>query len=353
MALQAGVQSSKVLILVGAGLTGSIVLRSGRLSELISQLQQLLKGVNDDVHIGSHKLDTAALAAQRHDRIPYTQINLTVDLLNSLMQCDATCCTQIRQLAQEIKELTLSNPVTIFNANSSSNGGLASYLVPAAAVGAMGYCYMWWKGLSFSDVLYVTKHNMASAVANVSGQLDNLSQTLASTRKHLVKKLEILDWKLEEQMETTGLIANDVGEINSKLSNIGFDVDVLQQMLTGLEGKIELLESKQGITSHGIWYLCQFADGFKEGVNSKLGFKDGIDPKLIKDVGAKIFDQSATKYKDNSLKGLQFFSEANESSVTQKSLIGAKKIDDESFLATKSRIHRSRQVGISWALGTS
>lgn len=23
--------------------------------------------------------------------------------------------------------------------------GYASYLVPAAAVGAMGYCYMWWK----------------------------------------------------------------------------------------------------------------------------------------------------------------------------------------------------------------
>ena len=24
-------------------------------------------------------------------------------------------------------------------------GGYASYVVPAAAIGAMGYCYMWWK----------------------------------------------------------------------------------------------------------------------------------------------------------------------------------------------------------------
>jgi len=24
-------------------------------------------------------------------------------------------------------------------------GGLSSYILPAAAVGAMGYCYMWWK----------------------------------------------------------------------------------------------------------------------------------------------------------------------------------------------------------------
>lgn len=82
----------------------------------------------------------------------------------------------------------MTNPVTIFNGDSNSNGmyislvfhkclcttfhnlgtvsnmfifyekqsiiifafsdvGYASYLVPAAAVGAMGYCYMWWKVL--------------------------------------------------------------------------------------------------------------------------------------------------------------------------------------------------------------
>jgi len=27
-------------------------------------------------------------------------------------------------------------------------GNLASYIMPAAAIGAMGYCYMWWKARS-------------------------------------------------------------------------------------------------------------------------------------------------------------------------------------------------------------
>ncbi|XP_071723811.1 uncharacterized protein [Rutidosis leptorrhynchoides] len=321
MALQAGVQTSKVLILVGAGLTGSIVLRSGRLSELISQLQELLKGV-DEVEIGSHKYDTALLLAQ------------------------------IQQLAQEIKELTLSSPVTIFNGNSDSNG-LASYLVPAAAAGAMGYCYMWWKGWSFSDVMYVTKQNMASAVNNVSTQLDNLSETLASTKKHLAKRLESLDWKLEEQKETTRLISNDVSEMNSNLSHIGYDVDTIHQMLCGLEGKIELLESKQDITNKGLWYLCQSARGFKDGVDPKIRVK-GLDLKLLEDVAK----QSAVKYKeDNSLKGLQFLAETKESAVLEKSMICAKKSDVKKLPTTdlppiKSRIHRSHHVGISWALGT-
>ncbi|GKV30771.1 hypothetical protein SLEP1_g39551 [Rubroshorea leprosula] len=84
-------QSPKVLILLGAGLTGSIVLKNGRLSELIAQLQDLLKDV-DKVEFLPYKYDHSLLAAQ------------------------------IRQLAQEIKELSMSNPVTILNRNSDSSG---------------------------------------------------------------------------------------------------------------------------------------------------------------------------------------------------------------------------------------
>ncbi|XVF21068.1 hypothetical protein REPUB_Repub12eG0058600 [Reevesia pubescens] len=204
MALQAGVQTSKVLILMGAGLTGSIVLRSGRLSELISQLQELLKGV-DDVQFSPYKYDHTLLAAQ------------------------------IKQLAQELKDLTMPNPVTILNGNSDFGGGFASYIVPAAALGALGYCYMWWKGLSFSDVMFVTKQNMVDAVAAMSKQLDNVSETLNSTKRHLSRRLESLDWKVEEQKETSQLIANNVDEMKSNLSEIGFNVEMIHQMVAGLK----------------------------------------------------------------------------------------------------------------------
>jgi hypothetical protein len=45
------------------GLTSSIILKNGRLPELIGQLQELLKGV-DEVEIAPFKYDTALLAAQ-------------------------------------------------------------------------------------------------------------------------------------------------------------------------------------------------------------------------------------------------------------------------------------------------
>ncbi|KAK1431115.1 hypothetical protein QVD17_14356 [Tagetes erecta] len=102
----------------------------------------------------------------------------------------AALAAQIRQLSQEIRELSLSRPVAIFNGNSSSSGGFSSYLMPAAALGAMGYCYMWWKGLSFSDVMFVTKHNMANVVSTVSKQLENVSEALAVN-----KRVNHSDWR--------------------------------------------------------------------------------------------------------------------------------------------------------------
>ncbi|KAJ6729250.1 hypothetical protein OIU85_020200 [Salix viminalis] len=310
MALQAGVSTSKVLILVGAGLTSSIILKNGRLSELIGQLQEILKGV-DQVELAPYKYDSALLAAQ------------------------------IRQLAQEIKELTLSSPATIYNRNYASNGSFSSYLAPAAALGAMGYCYMWWKDWSFSDVMFVTKKNMANAVATVSKQLENVSETLASTKRHLTKRLENLDWKVEEQIETSKLIASDVDEMKSNLSQIGYDVEAIHQMISGLEGKLEILESKQDTTNSGLWHLCQFAGGFK----------DGPGTKVYQDVGAKLANHSAMAYEERSRKGLQFIAETKESDMVEKPVENVKNDRDtctgEKVKTVKTRIHRSYPVGFS------
>uniref|UniRef100_A0A7C8YDA8 DUF1664 domain-containing protein n=1 Tax=Opuntia streptacantha TaxID=393608 RepID=A0A7C8YDA8_OPUST len=311
MAMQTGVATSKVLILLGAGLTGSVILKSGRLSDVLLQLQELIKGVNE-ADISSTKIDPVLLAAQ------------------------------IRQLAQEIRELSLSNPITVLNGNSSS-GGYGSYLVPAAAVGAMGYCYMWWKGWSFSDVMFVTKKNMANAVASVSKQLDNLSEALATTKKHLSKRLENLDWKMEELKETSEQIFSDVTLVKSNISQIGFDIESIREMITGLEGKLEVLENKQDLANSGVWYLCQVAGGIKE----------GLDARLLQDVGSKL-DPPKITCEDDSLKGLQFLADTTAETAVVKPITRARINDLEPASVKnvpyiKTRIHRSYPVGMSLA----
>ncbi|XP_071736720.1 uncharacterized protein [Rutidosis leptorrhynchoides] len=307
MAMQTGVSTSKVLILVGAGLSSSVILRSGKLSDLLSELQELMKGVND-IEIQPGKYDSAALAAQ------------------------------IKQLAQEIRELSLSRPVTIFNGNTSSSGGLSSYLIPAAAVGAMGYCYLWWKGMSFSDVMFVTKHNMANAVSSVSKQLENVSDALASTKRHLSKRLENLDWKIDEQKEISKLIADDVNDVKSNLNQIGCDINMIHQMVSGLEGKIDLIEGKQDMTNSGLYYLCQVAGGINEGVNAKH----------FQNIEGKIGEQSRITYEESSLKGLQFLTETNDLGLKEKSVLSKTSTKvNKGHDKSESTFHWPYSVGLS------
>ncbi|XP_078163165.1 golgin family A protein (DUF1664) [Carex rostrata] len=271
MAMHSGAATSKVLIALGtAGLAGSIVLRNGQLSDVLAQILDLSKGVNEGEVSPGH-IDMALLAAQ------------------------------IRHLAQEVRDLTASRPVTILTGDSDSRGTIASYLLPAAAIGAVGYCYMKLKGLSFSDVMFVTKQHMANAVASVSKQLEQVADALAATKRHLTQRLENLDGKIDEQHEVSKAIMHEVNDVKTDLSQIGFDIESIQQMVAALEGKVGSLEKKQDMANAGIWYLCQVAGGIKDGIHAKF-FQEASEK--LKPSHALTFSEAAEK-----LKGLHILSE--------------------------------------------
>ncbi|KAI0504001.1 hypothetical protein KFK09_014948 [Dendrobium nobile] len=233
MAMQTGLSSSKVLILMGAGLTGSIILRNGRLSDVISELQ----------------------------------------------------------------------------------------------------------GWSFSDVMFVTKRNMANAVANVSKQLEQLSAALTTTKRHLTQRLEKLDYKLDEQKESTEIIMKEVHGVKTDLSQIGFDIQEIQYLLSGLEGKMELLESKQDATNLGISYLCQIAGGIK----------DGLHTKFIQEATANFGSglPSSSFIEDKQLQGLQFLAETLKPREAEFKGINTHQRDEKSSFRKPLTVHRLYQTGIS------
>lgn len=238
MATQAGLGISKIMILVGAGLAGSVVLKNGRLSDIISEIQSMI-----------------------------TRLDKGGESLNGNSDNTAVLEAQVRRLAQEIRQLGASRPITIMNGNS---GNLASFAVPAAAVGALGYGYMWWKGLSFTDLMYVTKRNMANVVSSFTKQLDQISAVIAATKKHLTQRIENLDGKMDEQKELSALIKNEVVDVRGDLTQIGFDVEAIRNLISGLEGKIGTMEDKQDFANAGVLYLCHFVGGANDGNMAKV-----------------------------------------------------------------------------------
>ncbi|KAF8390253.1 hypothetical protein HHK36_024778 [Tetracentron sinense] len=285
MAMQTGIGFSKILILVGAGYTGSIVLRNGRLSDILGDLQLLVKGLDKSGDSSNNDSDHSdAIAAQ------------------------------VRRLAMDVRQLASARQITVLNGNSSQIGNITSLAILAAAMGALGYGYMWWKGLSFSDLMYVTKHNMANAVSSMTKHLEQVSAALAGAKRHLTQRIENLDGKLDEQKEISKLIKNEVTDVCADLSQIGFDLDSLRRMVSGLDGKICSLEDKQDLANVGVWYLCNFVNG--KDVKMPEMLQGQLKPSS-RSRGSLTFSETP------SLKGLKEIADTIKSGNTDKSMTNA------------------------------
>ncbi|WVZ96801.1 hypothetical protein U9M48_042392 [Paspalum notatum var. saurae] len=229
---QAGMGLTRVVVLVGAGVAGSVVLRNGRLSEILGELQEILdKGNNGKGGGGGDGGSDTTTEA----------------LLN-----------QVRRLTLEVQRVS-SRPVTVVNGGSGQSG-VSGLIVPAATVGALGYGYMWWKGISFSDLMYVTKRNMANAVSSMTKHLEQVQSSLAAAKRHLTQRIEKLDDKLDQQKAISGQIRDDVTDARLKLESIGSEIKNIKDLVWGLDGKIDSMEAKQDFSCAGVMYLCQFIE---------------------------------------------------------------------------------------------
>ncbi|KAF3779802.1 hypothetical protein EJ110_NYTH40626, partial [Nymphaea thermarum] len=184
--------------------------------------------------------------------------------------------SQVRRLAMEVRHLASARQITVVNGDSGQMGNVASLLVPAAALGALGYGYMKWKGLSFSDLMYVTKRNMANAVTSMTKHLEQVSSALAATKRHLTQRIENLDGKLDEQKDLTKLLKSE------------------------------------DFANAGVWYLCQFVGGTKDGKMPEFLQGQAKPPKRL--LGFSDIP---------SAKGLQYIADTIKSGTVEKSKTNA------------------------------
>jgi len=227
---QAGFGVTRVVMLIGAGMAGSVALRNGRLSEIIAEMQDFLEKADKGKEGG---------AGADHG---------ISDALN-----------EVRLLAMQVRQLGSPRSITVLNGGSGQSG-LSGLIVPAATVGALGYGYMWWKGISFADLMYVTKQNMANAVSSMTKHLEQVQTSLAAAKKHLTQRIQKLDDKLDQQKALSGQIKDDVTGARLKLENIGSEIKNIKELVWGLDEKMDSMEAKQNFSCAGVMYLCQFIE---------------------------------------------------------------------------------------------
>ncbi|MQL98501.1 hypothetical protein Taro_031211 [Colocasia esculenta] len=194
--------------------------------------------------------------------------------------------------------MTSSRPITVLNGNSSR--GNASLIVSLLPLGALGYGYMWWKGYSLGDLMYVTKRSMANAVAGMTKHLEQVSAALAATKRHLTQRIENLDGKVEEQNVNLKEIKTEVIDANGRIVRIGDDVKAIEAYLSSLDEKMNAIEGKQDLACEGVLYLCQFVHE-----------KGGKAPEFLLSMAKSTTGRRALGFSEpTSLKGLQHIADS-------------------------------------------
>lgn len=286
MAMQAGMGLSRLVFILGAGYTGTILVKNGKLSDIIGELQALVKGLENTGD--SANADSDPMAAQ------------------------------LRWLAQEVRQLASSRQITVVNGGRSGGTDISSLILPAATLGALGYGYMWWKGFSFSDLMYVTKRNMATAVENLTTNLENIKDRLSKVKLHLTQRIENLDGKIDEQRDMSKLIMNEVKDTRGDIDKVTSELYNLRDTVFSLEDKMSSFEDKQHLTLMGVDYLCQFVDGKTTKVP---GLSQYVQDSL------KVAGKSRPQLPSSDALGLQGLKEIAEGTV--KEIRPIKDIDDQ------------------------
>lgn len=171
---------------------------------------------------------------------------------------NSALAAQVQRLTQELRHFASSSrSVTVVNAGSGTN--YSSFVLPLATLGVVGYGYIKWKGLKWSDFMYVTRKHMSNAVANVSKQLETVSTALQATKRQLTAKLEGVTKTLDESVILQGLIRNQVTDVQSEVERANGEIGEVQRLVLGLEGKIDEVQANQEIANQGIVLLCRCA----------------------------------------------------------------------------------------------
>ncbi|CAK8540212.1 unnamed protein product [Lathyrus sativus] len=227
MAMQSGIGISKILFIAGAGYTGTILIKNGKLSDIIGELQSLVKGMEK---YGDQNDDDGDMS----------------DVI----------AAQVRRLANEVRQIASNRSITVLNGGGQSN--LSSLVVPATVLGAAGYGYMKFKGLSFSDLMYVTKRNMEAAVADLTKKLQHASDVIADAKKHLTQRIQNLDDKMRKQNEKTRLIQDGVSDVRKTVTNIHDDMSDMKLKVAQLDGRLNKVGENQELANMGLDYIIGF-----------------------------------------------------------------------------------------------
>nr|XP_018683085.1 PREDICTED: uncharacterized protein LOC103989823 isoform X1 [Musa acuminata subsp. malaccensis] len=175
---------------------------------------------------------------------------------------------QVNTLRQELQLLASSRSVTIVTGANSGSGtcGITAVIV----FGAVGYLCIWWKGWKVSDMMFVTRRGLSDACTTVGKQLELISASIATAKRHLSQRIDRADINLEECKELATATKCEVSKLHGDLGLIHTDVESVHRAVQTLETKLFRIEDRQDFATQGVYHLCQYVEKLEQSKSQEL-----------------------------------------------------------------------------------
>ncbi|XP_064967030.1 uncharacterized protein LOC135613962 [Musa acuminata AAA Group] len=242
----------KVAIVIGAGIVGSMITKEVHFSDVTYLFS------------GAFKIVTKHLK-QDNGNIQSSSKPQTESLL-----------AQVNTLRQELQLLASSRSVTIVTGANSGSGtcGITAVIV----FGAVGYLCIWWKGWKVSDMMFVTRRGLSDACTTVGKQLELISASIATAKRHLSQRIDRADINLEEIKELATATKCEVSKLHGDLGLIHTDVESVHRAVQTLETKLFRIEDRQDFATQGVYHLCQYVEKLEQSKSQELIQTDSLPP---------------------------------------------------------------------------
>jgi len=170
---------------------------------------------------------------------------------------DDLLVSQVNYLRDQLQALALQKQMPqIITVNGGPGAG--AYGLTAIVVGTIGYLYIRWKGWKISDMMFVTKRGLSDACNVVGKQLDQVSESVHASKKHLAGRIDRVDCSLDECHEIIEATGKEVTVIHGDLSAFQEEIQSVHHVVRTLETKLGRLAYTQDHTTRGIHELCEF-----------------------------------------------------------------------------------------------
>jgi hypothetical protein len=158
----------------------------------------------------------------------------------------AALSQQLERLSQRVANQSNQGSTIVVTGGGGRMPSISTVLVLSAAGGAY---FIYWRGISLSDIPLVTTRTLGKAIGTVSQAIDSM-------RANFAESIDTLTGRTAEVQEELGLIHAEVGQVQAGVENLGLSVEGIQQQIR--ECNHNLLEAKgqHDYACRGINLLC-------------------------------------------------------------------------------------------------